>query len=151
MSQTLMFNSYWQSYKMKWRSVCFSGWRIRKKYFLIKNKEQPKERYLLTWVSTIEVSTCDTVLLFNTKWKFQGSNKNNRSRKISTRSVIHTYTVYSFKINIYSMWKFNTSLVKLVKLVCFMLKFYMKFQTYVVHVNYYRYRFKCTRLFPRFI
>ncbi|CAJ1052023.1 PREDICTED: PX domain-containing protein kinase-like protein isoform X1 [Xyrichtys novacula] len=26
------------------------GWRIRKKYFLIKNKEQPKERYLLSWV-----------------------------------------------------------------------------------------------------
>uniref|UniRef100_A0AAQ5YMV8 PX domain containing serine/threonine kinase n=1 Tax=Amphiprion ocellaris TaxID=80972 RepID=A0AAQ5YMV8_AMPOC len=25
------------------------GWRIRKKYFLIKNKEQPKERYLLSW------------------------------------------------------------------------------------------------------
>uniref|UniRef100_A0A3Q0RKT3 PX domain containing serine/threonine kinase n=1 Tax=Amphilophus citrinellus TaxID=61819 RepID=A0A3Q0RKT3_AMPCI len=27
------------------------GWRIRKKYFLVKNKEQPKERYLLSWVS----------------------------------------------------------------------------------------------------
>ncbi|XP_077948877.1 PX domain-containing protein kinase-like protein isoform X2 [Gasterosteus aculeatus] len=27
-----------------------NGWRIRKKYFLIKNKEQPKERYLLSWV-----------------------------------------------------------------------------------------------------
>uniref|UniRef100_A0A3P9NX50 PX domain containing serine/threonine kinase n=1 Tax=Poecilia reticulata TaxID=8081 RepID=A0A3P9NX50_POERE len=27
------------------------GWRIRKKYFLIKNKEQPKERFLLSWVS----------------------------------------------------------------------------------------------------
>ncbi|XP_038551566.1 PX domain-containing protein kinase-like protein isoform X1 [Micropterus salmoides] len=26
------------------------GWRIRKKYFLIKNKEQPKEKYLLSWV-----------------------------------------------------------------------------------------------------
>ncbi|XP_059184375.1 PX domain-containing protein kinase-like protein isoform X1 [Centropristis striata] len=26
------------------------GWRIRKKYFLIKNKEQPKERYVLSWV-----------------------------------------------------------------------------------------------------
>ncbi|XP_019123884.1 PX domain-containing protein kinase-like protein isoform X1 [Larimichthys crocea] len=26
------------------------GWRIRKKYFLIKNKEQSKERYLLSWV-----------------------------------------------------------------------------------------------------
>ncbi|KAM9859845.1 PX domain-containing protein kinase-like protein isoform 3-T3 [Aulostomus maculatus] len=26
------------------------GWRIRKKYFLIKNKEQAKERYLLSWV-----------------------------------------------------------------------------------------------------
>ncbi|XP_039652589.1 PX domain-containing protein kinase-like protein isoform X3 [Perca fluviatilis] len=26
------------------------GWRIRKKYFLIKNKEQPKEMYLLSWV-----------------------------------------------------------------------------------------------------
>lgn len=26
------------------------GWRLRKKYFLIKNKEQPKERYLLSWV-----------------------------------------------------------------------------------------------------
>uniref|UniRef100_A0A3B3Z9T6 Uncharacterized protein n=1 Tax=Periophthalmus magnuspinnatus TaxID=409849 RepID=A0A3B3Z9T6_9GOBI len=26
------------------------GWRIRKKYFMIKNKEQPKERYLLSWV-----------------------------------------------------------------------------------------------------
>ncbi|XP_027857937.1 PX domain-containing protein kinase-like protein isoform X2 [Xiphophorus couchianus] len=26
------------------------GWRIRKKYFLIKNKEQPKERFLLSWV-----------------------------------------------------------------------------------------------------
>ncbi|XP_003973049.2 PX domain-containing protein kinase-like protein [Takifugu rubripes] len=26
------------------------GWRIRKKYFLVKNKEQPKERYLLSWV-----------------------------------------------------------------------------------------------------
>uniref|UniRef100_A0A7N6AE39 Protein kinase domain-containing protein n=1 Tax=Anabas testudineus TaxID=64144 RepID=A0A7N6AE39_ANATE len=26
------------------------GWRIRKKYFLIKNKEQTKERYLLSWV-----------------------------------------------------------------------------------------------------
>uniref|UniRef100_A0AAQ5Z0N8 PX domain-containing protein kinase-like protein n=1 Tax=Amphiprion ocellaris TaxID=80972 RepID=A0AAQ5Z0N8_AMPOC len=26
------------------------GWRIRKKYFLIKNKEQPKERYLLSWM-----------------------------------------------------------------------------------------------------
>lgn len=33
--------------------LCFlSGWRIRKKYFLVKNKEQPKERYLLSWVST---------------------------------------------------------------------------------------------------
>lgn len=27
-----------------------TGWRIRKKYFLIKNKELPKERYLLSWV-----------------------------------------------------------------------------------------------------
>ncbi|XP_034389521.1 PX domain-containing protein kinase-like protein isoform X2 [Cyclopterus lumpus] len=27
-----------------------NGWRIRKKYVLIKNKEQPKERYLLSWV-----------------------------------------------------------------------------------------------------
>uniref|UniRef100_A0A3Q3AQD1 PX domain containing serine/threonine kinase n=1 Tax=Kryptolebias marmoratus TaxID=37003 RepID=A0A3Q3AQD1_KRYMA len=26
------------------------GWRIRKKYFLIKNKEQPKERHVLSWV-----------------------------------------------------------------------------------------------------
>ncbi|KAM8913411.1 PX domain-containing protein kinase-like protein isoform 2-T2 [Spinachia spinachia] len=26
------------------------GWRIRKKYFLIKNKQQPKERFLLSWV-----------------------------------------------------------------------------------------------------
>ncbi|XP_051933022.1 PX domain-containing protein kinase-like protein isoform X1 [Hippocampus zosterae] len=26
------------------------GWRIRKKYFLVKNKEQAKERYLLSWV-----------------------------------------------------------------------------------------------------
>uniref|UniRef100_A0A1A8Q1E1 PX domain containing serine/threonine kinase n=1 Tax=Nothobranchius rachovii TaxID=451742 RepID=A0A1A8Q1E1_9TELE len=26
------------------------GWRIRKKYFLVKSKEQPKERYLLSWV-----------------------------------------------------------------------------------------------------
>uniref|UniRef100_A0A7N9AL10 PX domain containing serine/threonine kinase n=1 Tax=Mastacembelus armatus TaxID=205130 RepID=A0A7N9AL10_9TELE len=26
------------------------GWRIRKKYFLVKNKEQLKERYLLSWV-----------------------------------------------------------------------------------------------------
>uniref|UniRef100_A0A1A7YNU7 PX domain containing serine/threonine kinase n=1 Tax=Iconisemion striatum TaxID=60296 RepID=A0A1A7YNU7_9TELE len=26
------------------------GWRIRKKYFLIKSKEHPKERYLLSWV-----------------------------------------------------------------------------------------------------
>lgn len=26
------------------------GWRIRKKYFIIKNKEQPKEKYLLSWV-----------------------------------------------------------------------------------------------------
>uniref|UniRef100_A0A3P9CJR6 PX domain containing serine/threonine kinase n=1 Tax=Maylandia zebra TaxID=106582 RepID=A0A3P9CJR6_9CICH len=26
------------------------GWRIRKKYFLVKNKEQTKERYLLSWV-----------------------------------------------------------------------------------------------------
>ncbi|KAM9800092.1 PX domain-containing protein kinase-like protein isoform X1 [Syngnathus typhle] len=26
------------------------GWRIRKKYFLVKNKEQAKERYLLGWV-----------------------------------------------------------------------------------------------------
>ncbi|MED6247707.1 hypothetical protein ATANTOWER_014144 [Ataeniobius toweri] len=26
------------------------GWRIRKKYFLIKNKEQSKERFLLSWV-----------------------------------------------------------------------------------------------------
>ncbi|KAM9410099.1 PX domain-containing protein kinase-like protein isoform 2-T2 [Pholidichthys leucotaenia] len=26
------------------------GWRIRKKYFLIKNKEQPKESYVLSWV-----------------------------------------------------------------------------------------------------
>lgn len=26
------------------------GWRIRKKYFLVRNKEQPKERYLLSWV-----------------------------------------------------------------------------------------------------
>uniref|UniRef100_A0A3B3V9N7 PX domain containing serine/threonine kinase n=1 Tax=Poecilia latipinna TaxID=48699 RepID=A0A3B3V9N7_9TELE len=25
-------------------------WRIRKKYFLVKNKEQPKERFLLSWV-----------------------------------------------------------------------------------------------------
>lgn len=32
-------------------SVCL-GWRIRKKYFLVKNKEQPKERYLLSWVGT---------------------------------------------------------------------------------------------------
>lgn len=31
-------------------SVCL-GWRIRKKYFLVRNKEQPKERYLLSWVS----------------------------------------------------------------------------------------------------
>uniref|UniRef100_A0A8C6MEU2 PX domain containing serine/threonine kinase like n=1 Tax=Nothobranchius furzeri TaxID=105023 RepID=A0A8C6MEU2_NOTFU len=27
------------------------GWRIRKKYFLVKSKEQPKERYLLSWVN----------------------------------------------------------------------------------------------------
>uniref|UniRef100_A0A3P9IZP0 PX domain containing serine/threonine kinase n=1 Tax=Oryzias latipes TaxID=8090 RepID=A0A3P9IZP0_ORYLA len=26
------------------------GWRIRKKYFLVKNKELPKEKYLLSWV-----------------------------------------------------------------------------------------------------
>ncbi|XP_068170377.1 PX domain-containing protein kinase-like protein isoform X2 [Antennarius striatus] len=26
------------------------GWRIRKKYFLIRNRDQPKERYLLSWV-----------------------------------------------------------------------------------------------------
>ncbi|XP_034020943.1 PX domain-containing protein kinase-like protein isoform X3 [Thalassophryne amazonica] len=26
------------------------GWRIRKKYFLIKNKEQPKDSYVLSWV-----------------------------------------------------------------------------------------------------
>lgn len=26
------------------------GWRIRKRYFMIKNKEQPKEKYLLSWV-----------------------------------------------------------------------------------------------------
>ncbi|XP_061584323.1 PX domain-containing protein kinase-like protein [Cololabis saira] len=26
------------------------GWRIRKRYFLVKNKTQPKERYLLSWV-----------------------------------------------------------------------------------------------------
>uniref|UniRef100_A0A8C6WS34 PX domain containing serine/threonine kinase n=1 Tax=Neogobius melanostomus TaxID=47308 RepID=A0A8C6WS34_9GOBI len=26
------------------------GWRIRKKYFMVKNKEQPKEKYLLSWV-----------------------------------------------------------------------------------------------------
>lgn len=32
-------------------NVSPSGWRIRKKYFLVKNKEQPKERYLLSWVS----------------------------------------------------------------------------------------------------
>lgn len=37
--------------------VCFSGWRIRKKYFLIKNKELPKEQYLLSWVSRPK-STC---------------------------------------------------------------------------------------------
>uniref|UniRef100_A0A3P8NW91 PX domain containing serine/threonine kinase n=1 Tax=Astatotilapia calliptera TaxID=8154 RepID=A0A3P8NW91_ASTCA len=30
------------------------GWRIRKKYFLVKNKEQTKERYLLSWVSKTE-------------------------------------------------------------------------------------------------
>ncbi|KAA8593669.1 hypothetical protein FQN60_009785, partial [Etheostoma spectabile] len=32
------------------RSPCSSGWRIRKKYFLIINKEQPKEMNLLSWV-----------------------------------------------------------------------------------------------------
>lgn len=37
--------------------ICFSGWRIRKKYFLIKNKEQPKERYLLSWVSMSAIQT----------------------------------------------------------------------------------------------
>ncbi|KAM9699172.1 PX domain-containing protein kinase-like protein isoform 2-T2 [Menidia menidia] len=26
------------------------GWRIRKKFFVVKNKEQPKERFLLSWV-----------------------------------------------------------------------------------------------------
>uniref|UniRef100_A0AAQ5Y9F8 PX domain-containing protein kinase-like protein n=1 Tax=Amphiprion ocellaris TaxID=80972 RepID=A0AAQ5Y9F8_AMPOC len=31
-------------------SANYTGWRIRKKYFLIKNKEQPKERYLLSWM-----------------------------------------------------------------------------------------------------
>ncbi|TNN38311.1 PX domain-containing protein kinase-like protein [Liparis tanakae] len=31
-----------------------NGWRIRKKYVLIKNKEQPKERYLLSWVKPTE-------------------------------------------------------------------------------------------------
>ncbi|XP_030578837.1 PX domain-containing protein kinase-like protein isoform X2 [Archocentrus centrarchus] len=31
-------------------SANYTGWRIRKKYFLVKNKEQPKERYLLSWV-----------------------------------------------------------------------------------------------------
>lgn len=26
------------------------GWRIRKKYFMVKNKDQPKEKFLLSWV-----------------------------------------------------------------------------------------------------
>lgn len=31
----------------------FTGWRLRKRYFLVKNKEQPKERQVLSWVSSI--------------------------------------------------------------------------------------------------
>ena len=31
------------------------GWRVRKSFFLLKNKQQPKERALLSWVSTILV------------------------------------------------------------------------------------------------
>uniref|UniRef100_A0A673AE09 PX domain containing serine/threonine kinase n=1 Tax=Sphaeramia orbicularis TaxID=375764 RepID=A0A673AE09_9TELE len=34
------------------------GWRIRKKYFMIKNKEQPKDRHLLTWVSQHTHTLC---------------------------------------------------------------------------------------------
>uniref|UniRef100_A0A4W5K6V0 Uncharacterized protein n=1 Tax=Hucho hucho TaxID=62062 RepID=A0A4W5K6V0_9TELE len=33
------------------------GWRIRKKYFLIKSKDQPKERQVLSWVSLLLRST----------------------------------------------------------------------------------------------
>ena len=27
------------------------GWRIRKEYFLVKNKDQPKNKFILSWVS----------------------------------------------------------------------------------------------------
>lgn len=35
----------------KYISAFMAGWRIRKKYFLMKIKNQPKERLVLSWVS----------------------------------------------------------------------------------------------------
>uniref|UniRef100_A0A3P9HD73 PX domain containing serine/threonine kinase n=1 Tax=Oryzias latipes TaxID=8090 RepID=A0A3P9HD73_ORYLA len=43
------------------------GWRIRKKYFLVKNKELPKEKYLLSWVirkSYLGIKTCSVNAAF---------------------------------------------------------------------------------------
>ena len=33
----------------------FAGWRIRKKYFAVKDTTNPKQKYLLSWVSVISM------------------------------------------------------------------------------------------------
>lgn len=39
-------------------NVClFIGWRLRKRYFLVKDKDQPKEKQVLSWVSFILTHT----------------------------------------------------------------------------------------------
>lgn len=48
---SLCFKKLSENKMNNFASVCL-GWRIRKKYFLVKNKEQPKERCLLSWVGT---------------------------------------------------------------------------------------------------
>lgn len=46
-------------------NVClFIGWRLRKRYFLVKDKDQPKEKQVLSWVSFILTHTNTDQKLF---------------------------------------------------------------------------------------
>ena len=49
----------------------FSGWRLRKRYFLIKDKTQPKEKFLLSWVSLVRPSDLTTSIIswINQSWR----------------------------------------------------------------------------------
>lgn len=53
----LHYRPQWETNNInKMMHFFLSGWRLRKRYFLVKNKEQPKERQVLSWVSSVSNS-----------------------------------------------------------------------------------------------